>query len=91
LYIFPLNSQPFRNPDPNIRVLILHQCLANIEQETPVSGRGCSQGYILFVCLLLLFKTGSHYAAQADLKLMILLPQPPKYCTSADLRQAWKG
>jgi hypothetical protein len=27
-----------------------------------------------FVC----FETGSHYAAQADLKLEILLPQPPE-------------
>jgi hypothetical protein len=34
---------------------------------------------VLFVCaVLFVFKTGSHYVVQTDLKLKILLPQPPE-------------
>jgi hypothetical protein len=35
--------------------------------------------YFTVYSYILFFQTGSHYEAQAGLKLPILLPQPPKY------------
>jgi hypothetical protein len=33
---------------------------------------------LLFVCFCVCFGIGSHHVAQAGLKLMVLLPQPPE-------------
>jgi hypothetical protein len=33
--------------------------------------------FVVVVVIVVVFETGSHYVAQAGLKLSILLPQPP--------------
>jgi hypothetical protein len=42
-----------------------------------------------FVVGLFTFETGSGYVAQAVLKLVILLPQPPEYGVTGEYHYAW--
>jgi hypothetical protein len=51
------------------------------EHTMPTSGPCLHFSVLFYSCFVLFcFEAGSHYVAHVDLKLVILLPQPPKCC-----------